>query len=77
MAITAAQRAKLPNSAFAYPAQRAYPVPTAAQARAAGISEQDRLGLHRNALSRSAQKTTMGSYRHVASVVRKRSKVAG
>jgi hypothetical protein len=72
MALTAQQRAKLPNSAFAYPKQRKYPVPTKAQARAAGISERQRLAIHRNALSRAAQRNTMGSVSRVRSVVAKR-----
>jgi hypothetical protein len=74
--LTAAQRNKLPPSAFAYPASRKYPVPTAAQAKRAGISERQRLAIHRNALSRAAQTQTMGSYGRVAAVVRKRSGVA-
>jgi hypothetical protein len=73
MALTAKQRNALPNSAFAYPARRSYPVPTRAQARRAGISETQRLGLHRNALSRAAQAGTHGSYRHVAGKVATRS----
>lgn len=72
MALSARQRNALPNSAFAYPAQRKYPVPTKAQARKAGISERQRIGLHRNALSRAAQSNTMGSTRHVRGVVGKR-----
>lgn len=75
MALTAKQRAKLPNSAFAYPASRKYPVPTKAQAAKAGISETQRLGLARNALSRSAQKGTSGSYATVAKTVKKRTPV--
>jgi len=75
MALTAKQRNRLPRSAFAYPAQRKYPVPTKAQARKAGISERQRVGLHRNALSRAAQKGTSGSYRHVAAHVNRRSPV--
>jgi protoporphyrinogen oxidase len=72
VALTAAQRRKLPNSAFAYPSQRKYPVPTKAQARKAGISERQRLAIHRNALSRAAQKKTMGSTSKVRSVVARR-----
>jgi hypothetical protein len=75
MALTAKQRNKLPASAFAYPAARKYPVPTKAQARKAGISERQRVGLHRNALSRSAQSGTSGSYGHVARKVGARSPV--
>ena len=76
MALTAAQKAKLPNSAFAIPSKRKYPVPTKAQAVKAGISEAQRLRTHRNALSRAAQKGTAGTYGGVAKVVRRRSKVA-
>ena len=72
MALTARQRNALPDSAFAYPAKRAYPVPTKAQAKRAGISERQRIGIHRSALSRSAQANTSGSFRHVASTVAKR-----
>ena len=72
MALTAKQRAALPASAFAYPKQRTYPVPTKAQAAKAGISEKQRLGLHRNALARAAQPQTSGSYRKVGPVVRRR-----
>lgn len=75
MALTAKQRNKLPASAFAYPSKRSYPIPTKAQARKAGISEKQRVGLHRNALSRAAQKGTSGSHRHVASKVAKRGPV--
>lgn len=78
MALTAAQRRRLPDSAFVYPSKRKYPVPTKAQARRAGISEKQRLRTHRNALSRAGQKGTSGSYRGVAKKVRTRagSKVA-
>jgi hypothetical protein len=73
MALTTKQRAALPSSAFAYPSQRKYPVPTKAQAQRAGITERQRVGIHRAALSRSAQTKTSGSYRHVSGVVAKRS----
>jgi 3,4-dihydroxy-2-butanone 4-phosphate synthase len=72
MALTSAQRSRLPNSAFAYPSQRKYPVPTKAQARRAGISERQRLATHRNALSRAAQRKTMGTPTRVRSVVARR-----
>lgn len=75
MALTAKQRNKLPKSAFAYPSQRKYPVPTKNQARKAGISETQRLGLHRNALSRAAQSGTSGSYGRVAKKVAVRSPI--
>lgn len=73
MALSAKQRAKLPRSAFAYPSARKYPVPTKTQAKKAGISETQRLGLHRNALARAAQAGTAGSYAHVAKHVARRS----
>ena len=72
MALTASQRSRLPNSAFAYPSQRKYPIPTKAQARKAGISEAQRLRIHRNALSRAAQRGTMGSTAKVRGVVARR-----
>jgi hypothetical protein len=75
MALSAKQRKKLPNSAFAYRSARKYPVPTKTQARKAGISEKQRVGLHRNALSRAAQGGTSGSYGHVAKHVARRSPV--
>jgi hypothetical protein len=77
MALTARQRRALPNSAFVYPSVRKYPVPTKAQAQRAGISERQRLGLHRNALSRVAQSHTMGSASNVRKTVAKRSNVGG
>jgi hypothetical protein len=72
MALTAKQRNALPRSAFAYPSRRAYPMPTKAQARAAGISERQRLGLIRNAQSRAAQSGTRGSLSTVRRVGAKR-----
>jgi len=72
VALTAQQRRKLPDSAFALPSQRKYPVPTRAQARKAGISERQRLALHRNALARSTSKRTAGSYPTVARKVKAR-----
>ncbi len=75
MALKAKQRNALPDSAFVYPKKRKYPVPTKKQAKKAGISEKQRLALHRNALSRAAQKRTFGSYAKVAATVRKRSDV--
>lgn len=50
--LTAAQRRKLPASAFAYPKQRKYPIMDRAHARAA--------------LALSARKSTFGSYATVA-----------
>jgi hypothetical protein len=73
MALTSKQRAKLPASAFAYPKQRKYPVPTKAQAAKAGIGERTRLRMHRNALARAGQTKTTGSYPKVAALVRSRS----
>lgn len=70
--LTSKQRKALPKSAFAYPAKRKYPVPTKAQAKKAGISEKQRLGILRNALSRGAQKGTSGSYAGVAKKVKAR-----
>jgi hypothetical protein len=72
MALTAAQRRRLPNSAFAIPSQRKYPMPTKTQARRAGISEAQRVRLHRNALARSTNRRTAGSYRTIATVARRR-----
>ena len=73
MALTAKQRAALPDSAFVYPKQRKYPVPTKTQARRAGISERQRLATLRNALARAGQPQTSGSYRKVGPKVRARS----
>jgi len=75
MRLTASQRAKLPPSAFVYPSRRAYPVPTKAQAAKAGISEAQRLRMHRSALSRAAQRQTSGTYATVARKVNARSSV--
>jgi hypothetical protein len=72
MALTTRQRNRLPASAFVYPSRRAYPVPTKAQARKAGISEAQRARLHRNALSRAAQRNTRGSTSAVRAKVRQR-----
>lgn len=72
MALSAKQRRKLPNSAFAYSKQRKYPTPSKAQARKAGISETQRVALHRNALAQAAKRGTSGSVSHVKSQVRKR-----
>ena len=72
MALTAKQRNALPKSAFAIPSRRSYPIPTKAQARKAGISERQRVGLLRNALGRAGQSGTAGSYRSIAPKVRAR-----
>jgi hypothetical protein len=72
VALSAAQRRRLPDSAFVYRRTRKYPVPTKAQARKAGISERQRAGLHRNALSRAAQRKTSGTPARVRQVVKAR-----
>ena len=72
MPLTAKQRGALPNSAFAYPATRSYPVPTPAQARKAGISKAQAQATARAALSLAARKDTAGSARTVAAKVHKR-----
>ena len=56
--LTAKRRNRLPDSAFAYPATRTYPIDTLRRAR--------------NALARAAQPQTAGSYQHVARAVRKK-----
>lgn len=55
---TAKGAEKLPDSAFAYPKTRKYPINTPARAR--------------NALARAAQDGTAGSYAHVAAAVRRK-----
>lgn len=72
MALTTRQRNALPRSAFAIPSRRSYPMPTKAQARRAGIGERQRVNLHRNALARSTNTRTAGSYRTIAPVARRR-----
>lgn len=72
MALTARQRNALPDSAFALPGRRKYPVPTKAQARKAGIGERQRLRMLRNALGRSGQRKTAGTYQTIAKKVRAR-----
>jgi hypothetical protein len=54
--LTAAQRNKLPDSAFIDRAHRRFPVPNKAQAARAGIPEAQRVGILRNALARAAQR---------------------
>jgi hypothetical protein len=71
VALTTKQRNKLPASAFVYPSQRKYPVPTPAQAKAAGISEAENKAIHRAALSYSARKDTSGSHQTVLRRVRR------
>lgn len=58
MALKAKRRNRLPDSAFAYPKARKYPIDTVARAR--------------NALARAAQSHTSGSYTHVAKAVRRK-----
>jgi hypothetical protein len=72
MALSSRQRNKLPASAFVYPSKRKYPVPTKAQAANAGISESQRLRIHRAALSYAARSDTSGSYGTVAKAVKRR-----
>lgn len=78
MALSAAQRRKLPRSAFVYAPKSAprskwkYPVPTKAQARKAGISETSRAKIHKAALSYSAKRSTSGSHSTVRAVVARR-----
>lgn len=64
MALSSKRRRQLPDSAFVYPKTRRYPIDTPKRAR--------------NALARSAQRNTAGSYRTVAKAVRQRygSKIA-
>ena len=57
-ALKSKARAKLPASAFAYPAVRKYPIHDKAHAR--------------NALSQAAKSNTYGTYAHVAARVRAR-----
>jgi hypothetical protein len=76
--LRAAQRRRLPRSAFVYAPKGAprsswkYPVPTKGQARKAGISERQRASIHRAAVSYSARRDTSGSIGRVKSVVTKR-----
>ena len=72
MALTAKQRNALPRSAFLDPRARRFPVPTKAQARAAGISEPQRLGILRNALARSAQRQARGVKRVTPTAARRK-----
>ena len=72
MSLTAKQRAALAASAFVYPKARRHPVPTKAQAKRAGISEQRRLAPHRSALSH-VQSQTSGSCANDGPLVRRRS----
>jgi hypothetical protein len=57
-ALRSGRRRRLPDSAFAYPSTRTYPIDTVKRAR--------------NALARAAQPGTKGTYAHVARAVRRR-----
>ena len=77
MALSARQRNKLPPSAFVYrPTPRRstwrYPVPTAAQASKAGISEAERQRIHTAALAYGTRSSTMGSITKIRAVVQAR-----
>jgi hypothetical protein len=76
MALTTAQRNKLPPSAFVYHSgprsNWKYPVPTKTQARKAGISEKGRQSMHTAAKAYSARRSTAGSPSTVRAVVNKR-----
>jgi hypothetical protein len=79
VALTARQRNRLPRSAFGIAPKGAprsawrYPMPTRAQAQAAGISEADRMATLRAAKSYSARATTAGSPRTIHPVANRRS----
>jgi hypothetical protein len=78
MALTTAQRNKLPRSAFLFAPKGQprsawrYPVPTKAQAKRAGISEASRQRIAKAAVSYSAHRNTIGSRRLVEPVARQR-----
>lgn len=72
MALTAKQRNALPRSAFLDPARRRFPVPTAAQARSAGIGEAQRVRTMRNALARAAQPQKRGAKRVTPTAARRK-----
>ena len=72
MALTSKQRSKLPNSAFVYPSKRAYPAPTKAQARKAGISESQRKRTLNSARSYGARKSTSGTSGRINKVTGRR-----
>ena len=83
MALTAAQRRKLPRSAFVYAPKSAprsswkYPVPTRAQAKRAGISEGNRLRIARSAMSYAGRRSTSGTPARVGAVVHRRAPSIG
>jgi hypothetical protein len=78
VALTTAQRNRLPRRAFLYapkgsPRSRwRYPVPTRAQARAAGISEAQRQRIAKSAVAYSAHRNTIGSRSRVEPIARQR-----
>jgi hypothetical protein len=76
VALTAAQRNRLPASAFVIhsgPRSKwAYPLPSPAQARKAGISEPQRQRMLRAAAAYSARSSTRGSYSKIAPRARRR-----
>lgn len=71
MPLTAKQRNALPPSAFLDPARRRFPAPTKTQARKAGISETQRLGILRNALARAGQRQAPGTRRVTPAAARR------
>jgi hypothetical protein len=75
--LTTAQRNRLPDSAFAIPSRRAFPIPTKDQARRAGISEAQRQRTLRNAVARAAQPQTGGSVRTIGPKARGRASATG
>jgi hypothetical protein len=77
MALTTAQRRRLPKSAYAYAPDNVrshwrYPVPTKAQARRAGISEGQRRRTINSAKSYSAHRRTIGSAARIQPIARRR-----
>jgi len=74
MALTAKQRNRLPRSAFLDPRNRRFPVPTKAQARHAGIGEQQRVRTLRNALARAAQPQAAGVKKITPAMTRRKVK---
>lgn len=74
MALTAKQRAKLPDSAFVYPSSRKYPAPTKSQARKAGISESQRQRTLSSARAYGARSSTSGTSSRINAVTAKRAR---
>lgn len=77
MALTTKQRNALPRRAFLDPRRRRFPVPTKAQARAAGIPESQRVRTLRNALARAAQTQKRGAKRVTPAMARRAVKKRG